>query len=412
MRNLFKINKILPHIENPKTPLLFYALSFLSVIILENFLEIFSDTAQVTFRLLPYNKLVYALAGINIAISFTHTTLWWIAVALFFPLVFSYITKEETPKILRAVFAFSFIAILTPAADLILSKGKGFDIHYFSPTAPIDFFLFYKALTPGEILTCACALILSFCYCYFKTKNLFKTLEGVFLIYAGMFLSFTLPYLIKHSAAFIGTAAKNLNPLIVARLLFIIIFFELSALFYSTDKKIFKGTFKAAGAPRILSSILLLAFGIFLFSAYPLNVILENMGCFLLTSISFTLVLIFTGALRGGLLNEPRHLKISIFCLALAGLAAALVNVTTFYFLLLIAGSSVFCYLAPFQLKNIPALYNIVKSFNLLLVIILGWLFAGGEIMEFPHILIIYFIILVFNIAAKTFSRLYSAFNK
>lgn len=407
----FKINKIIPYIENPKTPLLFYALSFLSVIVLENFLEIFSDTAQVTFRLLPYNKLVSALAGISITISFAHTTLWWIAAALFFPIVFSYITKEETVKILRAVFAFSFIAILTPAADLLLSRGKGFNIHYFNPAAPLDFFLLYKALTPGEVLTCACAIILSFCYCYFKTKNLLKTLEGIFLIYAGMFLSFTLPYLIKHSAAFIGAAVKNLNPLIVARLLFIIIFFELTALFYSADKKIFKDTFKAAGALRIISSILLLAFGIFLFTASPLKVILENAGCFLLTAISLTLALIFTGALRGGLINTPSHLKISLFCLALAGLAAALVNITTFYFLLLIAGNSVFCYLAPFQLKNIPALYNIVISFNLLLVIMLGWLFAGGEILEFPHILIIYFIILIFNIAAKTFSCLYSAFS-
>jgi len=69
------------------------------------------------------------------------------------------------------------------------------------------------------------------------------------------------------------------------------------------------------------------------------------------------------------------------------------VNFTTFFFIALGCGASLLYLTEPFRLKRFGLLSKAVISFCLLLLVILGWLFAGGEISAFPQSISLYLLV-------------------
>jgi 4-hydroxybenzoate polyprenyltransferase len=139
----------------------------------------------------------------------------------------------------------------------------------------------------------------------------------------------------------------------------------------------------------------------------------DNFSCLVLTVIAF--VLSWLGAT---MLNDVEDYKIdlvtnkerplvekiftglqfqniSLWLFTAACIFAAAVNFTTLFFTALLIGSSCVYSLPPLRLRRVPVFSKSLIAFNSLLIVILGWLFAGQDILQFPKTLIWYFMIFV-----------------
>jgi len=386
---------LLPDFDNQEIPILNYILGFLVSIFMYNFLEIFSDPGMVPFRLLPFTNELAVPASASIAIHFLHVGLWWTAIALVIPIVLTLLTKESIGKNLRAVFSFSWIMILIPLTDLIISRGQGIDIHYLYPKKFADLLSIYSQFTPGENLTVPLALCLIAKYCFAITKKISATLATVILISAFIILAGLMPFFMRSLAGYFKIILEGISPIPIIRILTIAIFLELTLIFYLKDRGYFLALLKDTDLFKTLNFVLFFILGILLFRPHIGRFLLENIGSFILSVVSVSLVWVFANA-ASYINNEPQNKKhriaaLGVFLLAL--LCALAVNFTTLYFMLLSSSLCAAYLFAPFKLKRFALFSKMIISLCLLLLVILGWLFAGGEIFDFPQIFSLYILL-------------------
>lgn len=381
-------------IENPDIPLLYYILGLLSFIAIENFLEIFSDPGFVSFKLFSFTSQLAIPASLSIAIHFLHCSLWWVAVVLVFPLVFSLITKEQIDKTMRAMLSFSWVMLLTPLTDILISGGQGINIHYLSIKKLADILYLPQGLTPGENLTAITILALAFSYCFIKTKKVSRAIAGIILISLAIGIAFLIPFFIRWVAGIFNINVEAITPIPVGRTLILVIFFELTLILYLQNKKYFTALLKNMGLFKTLNFIFIFLLGILLFKAHIGRFILENLGSFLLSVIAISLVWALANIMSlFGSHDEVMHKKAAVGIVLLAALCATAVNFTTLLFILLGSSCCVLYLLAPFRLKKFPLLSKILLAFSQIILVMLGWLFAGGEIFDFPQVFTMYILI-------------------
>jgi hypothetical protein len=318
--------------------------------------------------------------------AFFHYYLFWIALVLLVCIILSLSAKEAIDKTIRVVLGFSWIAIITPIVDLIISRGKGINITYVYPKGILDILPIPRGLTPGETLTSAIALILAFSYCKAKSGKILRALLGTVFIYIGVLLSALLPFLIRQTAGLFNIEIKAVTPILISRFLLIIIPVELAVTFYLRNKKQFIKDLKNTGFLKTAQFILIFILGMLLYRNHIERLILENASSFLLTIISIGLIWRMAVVC-------PRSPAASGWLFLLACVSALSVNFATFYFTLLGAGAVFLYYNPPLKLKRIPFFSKIIVSFEMFLLAMLGWLFAGGEILKFPHIFTLYFLV-------------------
>ncbi|HOX53830.1 MAG: UbiA family prenyltransferase [Candidatus Omnitrophica bacterium] len=394
MKILHRIGNFLENIENPKIPLLYYFLTLFASIITENFLEIFSDPGFVPFRLFPFVDQRAVLASTSIAIHFLHCSLWWMAVVLIFPLVFSLVTKEDINKTLRAMLSFSWVMLITPLTDILVSGGQGLNIHYAPLKKLSDILYLPQELTIGENLTAVVILALAFSYCFIKTKKIAKATAGIVLISLAIGMAFLIPSLARILAGILKINLEAITPIPVSRVLTLVIVAELSLAFYLSNKRYFQSLAKDMNLFKTLNFILIFILGILLFRDRADRFILENMGSFLLSAVAITLVWAQANVLsRLTSEEDPIHKKAALGILILSLLCAMAVNFTTLLFILLGSGLCVVYLLPPWRLKILPLISKLVVSFAMIILLMLGWLFAGGEIFAFPQVFSMYLLV-------------------
>ncbi len=401
MDNVKKPNRLISFIENTDIPLAYYLLTFAGVLLIETFLEIFSDTAVISFKFSGSFHQMGMFTSLGIAISIAHIFLWWVAVFFSIPILLSVITQERIEKTIRATLAFSWLAILTPVTDLIISGGKGIDMHYLQhPKDILHIFNPQLGLTPGENLAFAIVLVLIFLYCVHKTRNIGKAILGAVFFGLISFLASTFPFYMNRTAAFFHINLLSITPIPIIRILVITILAEAIIMLFLWNRKVFSAAFKKTGILRPLHFILLFLLGMVLFNPRCGKLILENFGCFILSLISIFLV--WGASTILGFLANPDSAgsagalrKIAWWALFFAGFSAATVNFTTFYFVALGSVSAVIYFYYPFRLKRVPLASKIPIAFGMLLCLMLGWLFCGGEILDFPKTLLLYFLVFI-----------------
>ncbi|MCP4652949.1 MAG: UbiA family prenyltransferase [Candidatus Omnitrophica bacterium] len=381
-----KIKNFVSVIEDTSIPAIYYFLTFFGVITIENFLEIFSDTGWVPFKLFPFNHESFLSAGTSIAIWFTHNCLWWVAVAFAFPIILTLLTRRKIDKTLRIVLGVTPIVVLTPIVDLILSAGKGIEIHYITPTG-LAAFLPPHGVTPGEFLTGILFLTVIFSYCLIKTKKITTALLGVLCSYAVILIFFILPTIMGKIAALLKVSLLTTRPIPVIRFFCVIIFAEVFILLYLKDKNIFKNIYPSKAICLVLCFIL----GVTLRQYLITTTLIRNFSSFILTI--FAIIGTYSVAIT---LNRPYHKNTKSVIGAVflvTAICALAVNFTTFYFALIALSLITLHSLPPLQLKRVPVFSKFLISAGLLLLVLLGWLFAGGELRGFPHIFSLYFLI-------------------
>jgi len=388
--------KSISYIENPNVPLLYYFLTFFAVISLRNFLDIFSDTARISFTLFPITHELFMAAYVSLGISFAHFYLFWIALFLIFPFIATFITKQDIGKTLRIILGFSWIIVITPIADLLLSRGQGIEATFIAPTSLGSIIPLPQALNPGEKITCVVSILLIFTYAIVKTKKLNKALLLAFLFYLVNMLSFMFPFLITSIARIFNKAFTITSPANIIPILSAVIVVEAAFLFYLYDKKFFISIVKSAGILKSLQLVFMFTLGILLFRARLNGFIFNNIGLFFLSSLvimlALTAITLFKRS-RDGLTPCKTSLKISSIALLLAILCAASINITTLFFLLVAIACAFIYYLPPLKLMRIPFFSKVFLALMILLIIMLGWLFAGGELSQFPQIFSLYILI-------------------
>lgn len=401
--NVFKkARQVIAAVENPEIPFLYYILLFFSSVTLRNFLEIFSDQAKVAFKFLSPEQLLYLSVWQGLAISFLHYYVFWTALFITLGIIFFLLTKEDINKTLRAVLCFSFILNITPIFDLIITAGKGLDISYIYPESISELLPIPKGLTPGMRLTSIVGIILSFIYCRVKTNSFKKGLLGGFLLYLLLMIGSVLPFILN-----------TFHPVPIIRTLLIIIFMELVLGFYLWNRAYFLALAKDVRWYRVLHYLSMLILGLLLTGEPILRVLSQNWDTFLLTF--FTLFSFWIAAIMFNNIvdcdidrisnprrplaslsipqNDYRNIALSVVCLS--GVFGLGVNFQTFFFGFLLMGISLLYSLPPLRFKRIPIFSKLFISFSSLIVVMLGYIFAAGELLEFPHILTWYFLIFV-----------------
>ena len=105
---------IIDSLENSKVPFIYFILTFIFVVSLRNFIELFSDTdtSQISLE------------------QFFHYDITYISLAMLLILIFYIATKKDIFKIMKVITTSFVILNLAPILDLILSLGKGFNLSF------------------------------------------------------------------------------------------------------------------------------------------------------------------------------------------------------------------------------------------------------------------------------------------
>ncbi len=397
-----KLNRIITRLEDPKIPLSYFILIFISSMTLRNFLEIFADKAKLPFRLISEKTPIFFSANYSLLISFAHYYVFWIFTFLALGLLFSLITKARILLVIKALFAYSLIITITPLFDLLITSGSGIEIAYAHPKNLIQLFPLPKIITPGMLVTSVSGVILSFFYCAFKTKKWLSGVWSAVILYILLICLSALPMIIKAR-----------HPLPIIRVLSIGIFLELLIIFYLAKPVYITAVLKGMRWLRIGYYLTMFFLGISIANNGFLMILADNSYCFILTVIAF--ILSWLGAtmlndvedyeidiisnkdrlLTKNILSKSQLQSISLWLFTAACIFASAVNFTTLFFTVLLIANSCIYSLPPLRLRVIPVFSKALIAFNSLLLVILGWLFAGNDILQFPNAVIWYFLIFV-----------------
>ena len=396
-------NRLIYSLENSKVPFVYFILTFIFVVTLRNFLEIFSTGHLVLSRLF-----------------FIHYSLSYVALAMLLILLFYVLTKTEILKIARVILPAFAILNLAPIMDLILSWGKGYHMAYMLPGTHdgllLRFFTFFGdfprlGVTPGMRIEIAIVLLGSFIYFYLKNSNLIKSLFFTTLTYALIFCLGSSPFIAKRALEFIGLEYRYSDTLLTNFYLFIIFLVGVLSIFLA-KRKYFKIIILDVRLLRAIHYELMFFLGVLLGIKY---------GVFHLTNINiFYFIFIPISIFFSGLfslvtnniadyeidkvLNKERPLiklaltlknykKLAWLFLGLALLYAIAVNFQTFFIILLFIGNYFLYSMPPLRLKRVPFFSKLLISLNSLILVMLGFIIITGSISGFPRPIIVIFLI-------------------
>lgn len=160
--------RVVNYLENAKIPFVYFVLTFVFILTLRTFLELFSDSDSVISLL-----------------AYMHYYSFWIALAVALTFVFHLVTQTDLIKVARVVLTSFIFVLIAPILDLIISGGKGYNIAYMIPGVHenllMRFFTFFgdmgrSGISPGVKIEIALILLLSFVYFYLKLSSVVKSL--------------------------------------------------------------------------------------------------------------------------------------------------------------------------------------------------------------------------------------------
>ncbi|MBU4347809.1 UbiA family prenyltransferase [Candidatus Parcubacteria bacterium] len=419
--------RIIDLLENSKVPFGYFIASFLFIVFLRSFLEIFSSLAR--FELM----------------QFYHYCLFYITIALFLTLLFKIIIKIELEKIFRVILPTFVIIFVPPIIDLIVCLKKACIMTYLLPSPIHSDNLLYRfftlggeykiigGITPGIKIELILIIIGSFFYFLIKNKGIIKSLFFSFLTYSIVFIYLIAPIWLNYFLKIFGKSFNYNFNLDFVNLYFLLIVLLSSILFYLYNKNYFKAIIGDLRILRLLHFWLMLILGIVIGNAYVNKI---GAGFNLYSFIPFPLITVLMVILLAWLYsvitnniedkeidkisNPTRPLITTISLDVYKKLAAVIlifiiasslaIGFEAFFIILIFIGNYFLYSLPPFRLKRITLFSKLIISFNSLILMILGYILGyvyidgvdiSQTIRSFPDSLILY--ILVFFTLAINF---------
>ena len=231
---LKKIKEIIEKIENSKTPLRYFVLSFFFIITLRSFLECFSDDDRI-------------MGGVSMDLSILiHYLVSYIFLATLIILIFYFTTKEDILKIFKVILSGFLILISVPIIDLMISGGKGFNIAYVFVENFSHLFLKYLTFfgefvygigaTPGIRIEIFFILLGSFVYFWLKKQTFIWSLFSTLLLYTVIFIYGVIPFFIERIFNFINIEYLY-TPVLMTNFFLTVLFLTSIPLLYFVNKK-------------------------------------------------------------------------------------------------------------------------------------------------------------------------------
>ena len=359
-----KSRNFLVQIENNSRPIIFYIGSFISIINIRNFLEIFAYGEKLSL------------------IRFFHYSLFWIFFALFLCLVLQIITKKKLKKVFKVVCSFYPVILIPPLFDIAFYGAGNFKITYLLPEhfEIMGFFnrLIYfggsfegSGVSLGMKVEFAIILALLFIYTYLSNKNIVKSGAVTLVVYILMlsFLSIATP--ISYFMSLIGGA---LTHLVLAQVIFVIILIFSTGLVIRNKKEAFLEFIESFKFTTFFSYSLAVMGGFFLGLTKDKFILDER----LFFSIFFSILAILTLSGLERILPDSKELNLGFYLLLLAVIIiSAFGGGTTLFFFIVIVNMFFLLYFPPFNLKKSILFYRLIFSLQLLVFIILGHSFSG-----------------------------------
>lgn len=175
--------KFIKRIENLKLPFLYWLVWLYGVFVLRGIAEGYLEA----HHQLP--KFVHL---------FVHWPFWNFNFLITIAFILFYFTRERIEKITKLVIAFSFLIVLVPVIDFLVSGGKGFILEYAMKTDKIMAILFSfgglngeSIITPGQSAVIWTAIVLIGILVLLKTNSIKKTILSIISFYlTGVFYAF------------------------------------------------------------------------------------------------------------------------------------------------------------------------------------------------------------------------------
>jgi 4-hydroxybenzoate polyprenyltransferase len=396
------IKKTIDNIENSKTPIGFFILSFFFSINLRNFLEAFST------------KNFYYFNSLN---TIVHYNIFYISLAISLVILFFLLVKKNIFSAIKIILTSFLIVILPPIIDLIVGRGKGSQIAYLVPNCHDNiferFFLFFGDLgacsfgiTTGIKTEIFIVLVFSFFYFFTHNKKIIKSLFSSLLVYMLIFIHVAFPFVLKN--LFLPYETVD----ILSASFLTLIFFTGTFLLYLINKEYFKIIIKDIRPFRLLHYFAMFGLGIYIAGA-PLHG--YNTGTihdFILIFIVIALAWIYSvmtnniadikidkvSNIERPLAKESIPLsdykKISWIVLVLALIYASLTSFMVLFFIFIFIGNYFIYSVDPLRIKRVPILSKSLIAFNSLILVLLGYIIGNyNSIDGFPNILYLFFLI-------------------
>jgi 4-hydroxybenzoate polyprenyltransferase len=375
-------------IRNSKAPIENFCLTFLAVVTLRNFVEIFSDRSEVS---------VITFSG------HLHFYLFYICIALTMILLFSLATREAVNEVSRLILFSFFFILLAPAFDLIFSLGQGYDMAYLLPHEHGGLLLRYLTFggsSEGGGITTGLKLegiiILAASFLYFKAKRV-STLRSLFFvlaIYTIVFVYAMAPFIVKASLDVWGLF-EGFDDALMIRSYLVLATVLLLILAWKWNPDHFLGILRGMRPFRQAHAVLMFACGVAMGPSFAWG---QNTPLDLaLTALSIVCACLCVIAINN-LEKEPRapfggYRKVAIGTGLLALVYAGAVSYYTVLTVSLCMGLYFLYALPPLRIKRVPLLSKVPAALGSLACVILGHMFAGGEVIEFPPLVILWFLV-------------------
>ncbi len=373
--------KFVGKMEDLKLPFLYWIGYLYGILILRGILEGFLESAH------RFPKLIHLLV---------HWPFWYLNFLITIALILFFTTKEKIEKITRAVFLFSFLLLIVPLVDFLVSGGKGFVLGYCMSADEVSGILltfgglYGKSLiTPGQSLAILLAILLTFFYVFIKNNSIKKAIVAVFLFYlAGTFYaSFPLGL-----ALLFGLEQSFNHEVATLTILFLLCLAVVQSIawLYLYDRKIAKAflqNLKLLRAGHYLSVTVLGAlFAVYIFSTLSFD--LKSLFAALLSIFfAFEFCLVYNNIYDKHIpknIKKRQYEKISYGLLFFSLFFAALINTSAMVFLFLAIIVGLYYSIPPFRLKKLGFLNNLVIGLISMLACGIGFLSQLPNISKIP----------------------------
>lgn len=318
----------------------------------------------------------------------------YISGALAFVLLVYCGTKEKIEKICRVVFSGWILLIIPPIFDLCFTLGKGSQAPYLLPgqcenpwLSFITFFGPFKKIlvsssgvSLGQLIEMSLAVILVFFYMLIKTNKVIKSLFFAFLFYVFMFIYMALPFIFQ------ALKINYLYPNVLSSLYLLSIFIFGIVIFYLYNRELFVNLIKNIGVFRLLHYELMFILGIIFSCIYSPSVFDVSQ-----ISIIRGLLILIAIFLANAAFSLPRGIALVMSVLAVV--YARAVDFLVLFYILLFLGNHFLYSMPPLRIKRFTFFSKILLSGNSLILVLLGFNFAGASFKFFPSWPVIYFLI-------------------
>ncbi len=384
---------LVDYLENGPTPISYFVLSFLSILILRTFWE---------------HTLLVMEPVLKVTDDIPHYLLFYTSLALTLTLITSKVAQVEIGKAARIVMTGFVVLWIVPFYDR-LSHGRDlYSVAYIFPEQGqilMRFLTFFGPLedmgvTPGMRLEVFIVMVVWGFYIYLKTNKLGRAFLGAILAYITIFVYIITPVWLIPIMNFTGLTYQ-FSPRLIIDLFLLLSMIQFLLVSYIASPGVFKTLIKDIRCTRLLHYQLFLVLGFVMGLKTSLSPIFTEQWI-VFRAIELMLALGFawifsvimnnivdqkidrvsnpSRPLISGNISVELYRRIGWGMLIAAILFAIAVDQET---LLLIAAflASYFLYsMPPFRMKRIPIISKVSIGFNSLLAFMLGHMFIGHNI--------------------------------